>query len=380
VTPSGCAVVAATPTPPGGLDALADALWPRRPGWVVLPALEAALSPSTAIHQQLEAMAARLHAVVVVGLAADALPPNAVRHALQAGPGALGTAVYLPSGFLGFHASTVAAAPPPGEAAPPPGAAAPPPGDAAPPPGAAAPPPGDEPPPVVHLPGGARLGVLAPGELGDPALCAYLAKRGAQVIVAPRAAGGRRSRARRNAPELARARASEAGVALVVVGPREAAIALPDGSLVGASGPGGSGRALAALPLHNIAPPTPAASAAMTLWHREHPERPRPWALARHTPPTAPPHLDLFLARGGFVRAFRLEQLPAAGDPVHATRAFDHRPIYLDFEGSLSEGRGTIHRLGGGTHRILEETADRWTLELSGDGPLTGRLVVPASW
>src|SRR3954466_7601408 len=60
------------------------------------------------------------------------------------------------------------------------------------------------------------------------------------------------------------------------------------------------------------------------------------------------PHRDLLLEREGVLKAWRL---PAAFDltsPVPAEPNFDHRLIYLDYEGPLSGDRGAVRRWDAG--------------------------------
>jgi hypothetical protein len=60
------------------------------------------------------------------------------------------------------------------------------------------------------------------------------------------------------------------------------------------------------------------------------------------------PHRDLLLERDGVLKAWRL---PAAFDPtspVPAEPNFDHRLVYLDYEGPLSGDRGRVTRWDGG--------------------------------
>lgn len=83
------------------------------------------------------------------------------------------------------------------------------------------------------------------------------------------------------------------------------------------------------------------------------------------------PHFDLFVEQPG-ADGLATWNLPAApdglapGGEMPARRIFDHRPIYLEFEGELSGGRGTVRIADSGTCRCRERSADRVVLELHG--------------
>ena len=55
-------------------------------------------------------------------------------------------------------------------------------------------------------------------------------------------------------------------------------------------------------------------------------------------------HWDLMLEAGPVLRTWRLAEPPDVGRPVAATASFDHRPVYLDYEGPVSGNRGTVQR------------------------------------
>jgi hypothetical protein len=62
-------------------------------------------------------------------------------------------------------------------------------------------------------------------------------------------------------------------------------------------------------------------------------------------------HWDLMLQAGQTLRTWRLAQAPGKpGEPIVATAIGEHRPIYLDYEGPLSGGRGCVVRWDKGTY------------------------------
>lgn len=56
-------------------------------------------------------------------------------------------------------------------------------------------------------------------------------------------------------------------------------------------------------------------------------------------------HWDFMLETGNVLRTWRLEQPPLPGSgPIAATALGDHRLMYLDYEGPVSQMRGTVVR------------------------------------
>lgn len=59
-------------------------------------------------------------------------------------------------------------------------------------------------------------------------------------------------------------------------------------------------------------------------------------------------HWDLLLEAGEVLRAWRLLAEPGPGRSVPAEPNFDHRSMYLDYEGPLTGGRGRVTRWDAG--------------------------------
>src|SRR5262245_1840233 len=81
-------------------------------------------------------------------------------------------------------------------------------------------------------------------------------------------------------------------------------------------------------------------------------------------------HWDLMLEREGVLRTWRLTEAPVGPAPVAAEALFDHRLVYLDYEGPVSGNRGVVRRWDRGTYSLLNEN-DGLTLRLDGE-QLTG--------
>jgi DNA polymerase Ligase (LigD) len=75
-------------------------------------------------------------------------------------------------------------------------------------------------------------------------------------------------------------------------------------------------------------------------------------------------HWDLMLEAGLVLRTWRLAALPRSGETIAATAVFDHRLLYLDYEGPISGGRGRVVRWERGT----------FTGQLQGESPIIVHL------
>jgi hypothetical protein len=86
------------------------------------------------------------------------------------------------------------------------------------------------------------------------------------------------------------------------------------------------------------------------------------FAILAHDWPT--PHWDLLLEAGPVLKAWRLLAEPNVGSTAPAEPNFDHRLLYLDYEGPLSGDRGRVTRWDAGTYD--GELRDEWTVALTG--------------
>src|SRR3989304_1881295 len=79
-------------------------------------------------------------------------------------------------------------------------------------------------------------------------------------------------------------------------------------------------------------------------------------------------HWDLMLEQGDVLLTWQLLREPVNRDslPIPARRIGDHRKSYLDYEGPLTGGRGTVQRVDSGSLDIVKNAAGGLRLVLAG--------------
>ena len=88
------------------------------------------------------------------------------------------------------------------------------------------------------------------------------------------------------------------------------------------------------------------------------------YVILRHDHPAL--HWDLMLEAGDRLRTWRLAELPHPGVVVAAEPIGDHRRLYLDYEGPVSGGRGTVERWDAGTFAGDANAPERVTVSVDG--------------
>lgn len=104
------------------------------------------------------------------------------------------------------------------------------------------------------------------------------------------------------------------------------------------------------------------------------------YVILRHeTPPSfgRPPHYDLMLERDGALQTWAVERLDEvlAGETVTAEKLADHRLAYLEYEGPVSNDRGSVSRWDAGEYEKIREEAQDIAVRLSG-GRFQGELML----
>lgn len=78
-------------------------------------------------------------------------------------------------------------------------------------------------------------------------------------------------------------------------------------------------------------------------------------------------HWDLMLEAGTVLRAWRLAAPPRHGEAIAAAAVFDHRLLYLDYEGPIQGGRGQVARWEHGTFTGQVQGEDVVVVDLAGE-------------
>jgi len=78
-------------------------------------------------------------------------------------------------------------------------------------------------------------------------------------------------------------------------------------------------------------------------------------------------HWDLMVEAGPALRTWRLPAPLRPGQTIPATSLFDHRLLYLDYEGPISGGRGRVSRWEHGTFTGQVQTQPPIVLHLQGE-------------
>lgn len=77
-------------------------------------------------------------------------------------------------------------------------------------------------------------------------------------------------------------------------------------------------------------------------------------------------HWDLMLEAEGVLRTWAIDAPILAGVELPAQALPDHRMTYLDYEGEISGGRGTVRRIDAGQYTARVWTDAQVIVELSG--------------
>lgn len=77
-------------------------------------------------------------------------------------------------------------------------------------------------------------------------------------------------------------------------------------------------------------------------------------------------HWDLMFEDQGSLLTWALDQEPRLDSSTPAVRLPDHRDHYLDYEGPISEDRGTVHRWDAGEYEFQCRTEDELIATVAG--------------
>ncbi len=88
------------------------------------------------------------------------------------------------------------------------------------------------------------------------------------------------------------------------------------------------------------------------------------YVILEHDWPTH--HYDLMLENGSVLRTWRLAALPIINGVTSVEPIGDHRLIYLEYEGPVSGGRGSVKRYDAGEYVVVGDNSQKVTLQLHG--------------
>ena len=92
----------------------------------------------------------------------------------------------------------------------------------------------------------------------------------------------------------------------------------------------------------------------------------RPFVVLHHVETGGGEHWDLMLDDGDALATWQLFAWPPGAKAGRACEIFRHRRRYLEYEGALSRGRGTVRRVESGEYQVLDRSVDRWVVLLHG--------------
>lgn len=96
-------------------------------------------------------------------------------------------------------------------------------------------------------------------------------------------------------------------------------------------------------------------------------ENPRRFVVQQHIL-SADPHWDLMLESGDFLVTWQLSDFPPTPEntPLPAQKIFDHRKVYLEYEGPVSGGRGHVQIADRGTFVLFGQSNVEWEVDFAG--------------
>lgn len=77
-------------------------------------------------------------------------------------------------------------------------------------------------------------------------------------------------------------------------------------------------------------------------------------------------HYDLMLESGKLLRTWAVADAPNSAGQLSAELLNDHRQEFLDFEGEITGGRGTVKRWDEGEYQTKQESANSMAFTMNG--------------
>lgn len=80
-----------------------------------------------------------------------------------------------------------------------------------------------------------------------------------------------------------------------------------------------------------------------------------------------PSHFDLMFESGDVLRTWSIPNLPTQGETLVAVALPDHRNRYLQYQGEVGDGRGTVTRREWGTYKSIADQKNRFVADVAGE-------------
>jgi hypothetical protein len=88
-------------------------------------------------------------------------------------------------------------------------------------------------------------------------------------------------------------------------------------------------------------------------------------------------HWDLMLQQGEALATWQVSIHPTEwpGKNIPCWKIFDHRLMYLEYEGPLGQNRGEVKIFTAGTYQIIKIEKNNWSIRLKSD-IISGNLII----
>jgi hypothetical protein len=118
----------------------------------------------------------------------------------------------------------------------------------------------------------------------------------------------------------------------------------------------------------------PALSPVLNLPHDLTPTAMPRYVILRHDSPRGI-HFDFMLEAGETLKTWALPEPPRPEVEMPCEALGDHRLAYLDYQGPISGGRGSVTRWDSGTFTVESHGEAEWIINLAGE-KLSGRAIL----
>ena len=91
------------------------------------------------------------------------------------------------------------------------------------------------------------------------------------------------------------------------------------------------------------------------------------FVIQKHSKAGNGTHWDLMLENANSLLTWRITTLPSGENKaINGVKIFDHDKKFLNYEGPVNNGKGSVKIYDSGKYQILEKQECYWTLRLAG--------------